>query len=290
MELDTISISTFNKGNGLKTLNDNLLISDNIEHVEELRHPCRLDAITILVCTDGELDCRVNLHDYSVKANNMMVNFPENILQVGSMRNFCGYVLLISTEYINKLQIDIKKKVDSYINLKENPFFSASSEDVANIQGFYELINYNLDIECPEREDILRGLLISLVFKIISIINSKRPDVPLLNDESNIQQYFERFMNLLLTYHSSERSLKFYADKLNITTNYLSCMVKSYSGHSASYWLHEYVILEAKALLKMPGMSIKQVTYRLHFSSQSIFGKYFKKRTGMSPKEYVKGN
>lgn len=46
------------------------------------------------------------------------------------------------------------------------------------------------------------------------------------------------------------------------------------------------MILEAKALLRSTNLTIQQISYELNFTSQSFFGKYFKRLTGMSPKEY----
>ncbi|WP_290101184.1 helix-turn-helix domain-containing protein, partial [Duncaniella muris] len=48
----------------------------------------------------------------------------------------------------------------------------------------------------------------------------------------------------------------------------------------------DYVILEAKNLLRFSGKNIQQVSYELNFPNQSSFGKYFKHLTGFSPSEY----
>ena len=81
--------------------------------------------------------------------------------------------------------------------------------------------------------------------------------------------------------------MSFYAQQLYITTKYLSNIVKEATGRSAAQWIDEFVILEAKNLLRFSGKTIKQVSYELNFSNQSAFGKYFKLITGMSPSEYI---
>ena len=83
-----------------------------------------------------------------------------------------------------------------------------------------------------------------------------------------------------------ERSVTFYAEQLCITPKYFSMLVKKLSGKSAAQWIDNYVILEAKNLLKYSDMSIQEIAYQLNFSTQSFFGKYFKHQTGMSPTEY----
>ena len=57
-------------------------------------------------------------------------------------------------------------------------------------------------------------------------------------------------------------------------------------GRKAFRWIDEYVILEAKNLIKYSDMSIQEISYALNFPNQSFFGKYFKKHAGISPKRY----
>jgi AraC-like DNA-binding protein len=51
-------------------------------------------------------------------------------------------------------------------------------------------------------------------------------------------------------------------------------------------WIEEYTILNAKTLLRTTNLTVGQVSDELNFSSQSDFGKYFKRFTGISPKEF----
>ncbi|WP_288736647.1 helix-turn-helix domain-containing protein, partial [uncultured Parabacteroides sp.] len=99
---------------------------------------------------------------------------------------------------------------------------------------------------------------------------------------------FGLFMQTVLENYKQERSVAFYADKLCVTAKYLSLISKEVSGQPAGNWIDEYVILEAKTLLKSSQMSIQEIADSLNFANQSFFGKYFKHHTGISPKEYRK--
>jgi len=79
-----------------------------------------------------------------------------------------------------------------------------------------------------------------------------------------------------------------YADELNVSRKYLSEVIKKHSGKTASDWISEMVILEAKVLLQNKKMSINQISDLLHFSDQSVFGRFFKNYEGISPLEYRK--
>ena len=96
----------------------------------------------------------------------------------------------------------------------------------------------------------------------------------------------EQFTNLVHENYRRERETAFYAERLNLTPKYLSQVVKTATGKTASEWINDFVILEVKALLKSTNMTIQQICYELNFSSQSFFGKYFKRIAGMSPKMY----
>ena len=97
---------------------------------------------------------------------------------------------------------------------------------------------------------------------------------------------FEQFIRLVGEYHTKYRNVGFYADKLCLTPKYLSKLIKTASGRSAPEWIDSYVILEAKNLLKYSDITIKEIVYRLNFPNQSVFYKFFKARTGMTPSEY----
>ena len=95
-------------------------------------------------------------------------------------------------------------------------------------------------------------------------------------------------MQLVHRHHGSERTVRFYADKLFISPKYLSILIKEATGKSAAEWIDEFVILEAKNLLRFSGKNIQHVAYALNFPNQASFGKYFKHITGMSPSQYLR--
>lgn len=95
-----------------------------------------------------------------------------------------------------------------------------------------------------------------------------------------------KFLALVQEHFRKERFLDFYAAKLEITPKHLSRTVKKQTGYTAVEWIERFVILEAKVLLKSSNLNIQQIADELNFPSQSFFGKYFKKYTGMSPKEF----
>ncbi|MEG0498584.1 MAG: AraC family transcriptional regulator, partial [Alistipes sp.] len=100
------------------------------------------------------------------------------------------------------------------------------------------------------------------------------------------EEYFKQFMLLLADHYKQERSVTFYARQMCITPKYLTTLIKRLSGKSVSGWIDDYVMLEAKTLLKYSTMGIQEISYYLNFPNQSFFGSYFKRNAGMSPSQY----
>ena len=103
---------------------------------------------------------------------------------------------------------------------------------------------------------------------------------------TNKNSIVERFLELVHEHYREERMISYYADRMCLTPKYLSKIVKDNTGRPASEWIENYIILEARAMLQNSDMTIQQIAQSLNFPNQSFFGKYFKRATGMSPKQY----
>jgi len=82
---------------------------------------------------------------------------------------------------------------------------------------------------------------------------------------------------------------KHYARKLNIHPSYLSAVIKSKTGKPVSRWIIDKTLNQAKALLTHSNASVKEIGYQLGFSELAHFSNFFKKNTGVSPKEFKSG-
>lgn len=97
---------------------------------------------------------------------------------------------------------------------------------------------------------------------------------------------YETFVYMAKRNFRSERGLRFYADKLNITTAYLSRTVKEMSGSTVNEYLTSMVYNEICNMLTHTDLSMGEIALKLHFSDQSALSNFFKQRAGMSPMNY----
>lgn len=102
------------------------------------------------------------------------------------------------------------------------------------------------------------------------------------------EQLTDDFFLLLAHYYKKERSVTFYAEKMNRTPKYLSGEIKRITGRSILEWLNEAIVIEMKLQLKTTDRTILQISEELNFSSPSVFVQFFRHHTGMTPLQYRK--
>ena len=86
----------------------------------------------------------------------------------------------------------------------------------------------------------------------------------------------------------NHKNVGFYADKLNITTTYLSAIMNERCGISAKEFLSIYIVLEVKSLLRDSRLNIQEIAILTNFPSQSTLNRFFRQRTGMTLSQYRK--
>lgn len=96
----------------------------------------------------------------------------------------------------------------------------------------------------------------------------------------------ENFKSLVEKKFKEVAAIADYARLLNITPNYLNIAVKKTTGITATEFLHNRIILEAKRLLINNHYDIVQVAFELGFKDASYFSRFFKRLTGMSPSAF----
>lgn len=257
--------------------------------MQVFRFPCRIDAFIIGVGTEGETSVSFNLHEFRLKKDSMFIFTPKNILQVNSQQYFKADVIAISPDFMRRINIDIKNMMPLFLTFVENPTLALTPEESRSMRGMIAQIER--ETRGPETHfsfDIVSGLIAATIYKVGDIMYHYLAEHPegQNNSHNRAEEYFKQFTHLLGEHFREERSVGFYARQLCITPKYLTTLIKRISGKSVSEWIDNYVILEAKTLLKYSNMSVQEIAYYLNFPNQSFFGSYFKRNAGMSPSQY----
>lgn len=259
--------------------------------------PVRFDGMSWILCFSGRLDIEVNLTPASLIPNSIGVTKPGSFIELKDIdwKGLDCYMLFVSSAFIRDINFDLNVLGTlapmGQRGLKENPVITISSEDAALLRDYFDILNHNTrNGDSAYGKSIARCIIAALTYQLIQLVIRRVPDNADSRPKSRRSGYVSDFIQLVHEHHRNERSVAFYADKLFISPKYLSLIIKESLGRSAAEIIDDYVILEAKNLLRFSGKNIQQVSYELNFPNQSSFGKYFKHLTGMSPSEYQRSN
>lgn len=246
--------------------------------------PYRSNYYKIGICLSGRAELKANLETYTVEPNCLIALSPYLIKQW----------TFISGDFTALSLFFTKDFMTSYNNLNPDrfPFFESvaehsfqlSAEQSKNIIASLSFLQQKYDTPNAYRSEILKNLINSFLYEAASIYD--RRAVVLNSMQTRSQLLAVEFKKLVNVHCSTERSVKFYSEKLFLTSNHLTETLKEVTGKTASEWISESVILEAKVLLQNSALSIAQVSDMLHFADPSTFGKFFKNITGLSPVAY----
>ncbi len=280
-------------------LGDDFFIMDvkYSDDLQFLKYPCRSDAYIAIFCKAGGLNVEINLRSYSVTKGTLFVGIPGNIIKINrsTLENEDNYefiVVAISKEYLSSISFDFKKIFDDRLKLLTEPCIQLDSRNIAFCTKYLDLMWEILSSEVPNKRESVGSLIASLFYILGGLMEKSAARTPERSGaavNSRVKLIFEHFMALVTEHHTSERNMAFYASHLGLTPKYLSKLIKQVSGRSAPDWIDSFVILEAKNMLKYTDDSIKEIVFKLHFPNPSVFYKFFKAHTGMTPSEYRNG-
>lgn len=262
-------------------------IFDNVTGpiVSAVNDPVKLSAFTSILVREGSCKAEINFISHEVTAP-CLVNIPSKFFMhpMDVSDDFRASFVVLSSHVIDFMLSNIH---DPYLFslFKRNPILPLSEHQLADMTKLYdELMSIYAD---KSNRYMLQSLIHTMLgFLYKTGINCYEQKEQSTESTATGSRIVDQFLLLMQKHFREERFLNFYADKLGISPKHLSRTIKAETGLSPVEWINRYIILDAKVMLSSSNLNVQQIAEELHFPSQSFFGKYFKKATGMSPKEF----
>lgn len=253
-------------------------------HNEAISKPHKFDFFLVAYHKAGSAILEIDMEKYDLsEPANIIRLLPGQIVAFNNTSpDFDVDVVVMSKSFVDNLLVFANGSVPFSFDKRLNAVVRIGErEKMASM--FIRAIRHILDenAENPYKSKIVQHVLMAIFY---SSENISRTEVE--KPRTNADILSKEFLALVKEHFREERQLKFYADKMCITPRYLSRVVKECTQFSAADWIERFVVLEARALLKSTNMTVQQISDELNFPSQTFFGKYFKRRVGLSPKEY----
>ena len=250
-----------------------------------MHHLWKLEGGAIYFCRKGWAHATINLKDYEIVENTQVVLLPGTIIRInGCSSDFTASFFGFPKEMFMEACMRFEPIFFRFI--KEQPCYVLPQENTGAINGLIRATTaiYN-DRENRFRNQIaknhLQSFMLDIYDKCYRYFGKHKIEGGTRQDE-----IFKSFVSLVHEHCASQREVSFYADKLCISSKYLTGICKAVTGDSAKKIIDDFAILEIKVLLQSTELTVQEIADRLVFPDQSYLGRYFKRHEGMSPKEY----
>ncbi len=245
----------------------------------------------ILFCSEGSAEVTVDLFRGTIQCNTLIFLLPGTTFRLDDRT---ADFRMAYCAFSHDLFLEIAGRFDPvfFRLLGEHPFFVPSEQIAEGARFWFQIVGYTYrDRENRFRDIIIRNRLQNLFLETydkMQRFSERFQERRTFEPSTRQNELLHRFAALVKKYCTREREVSFYADKLCISTRYLSAIVRNTTQEAVKTLIDRAVVLEIKHLLQSTDLSILEIAYRLHFPDQSYLGRYFKKHTGQSPSAFRK--
>lgn len=243
------------------------------------------DSMLAIICIGGTATFTIRLNDYEMEKSGYLVIRPGTPFYIKTKSpDFKIDVIRIGGSIFDELSRNM-------IDLHPEWFIYdyPSNKLPWNKARMFHIIHAYLGSLLTNPKDWYRDQLIKEYLRIFYLEACHIWEESAINANMTVKR--ERvitcaFFRLADSNFREDRKVDSYAEQIGISAKHLAATIKSTTGKYPSDWLDDYVLLEAKKLLRESDDSIQDISFDLNFATPSHFGRFFKSKTGMTPKEF----
>ncbi len=238
--------------------------------------------VYFIIVLQGEAFIKIDGRDYTLRKGILVCLTPGHLLlELSHSHDFLCEHLLFEYDFLSDFPLLLKANVSD--RMGTFPCLLLEPENFSLLTRYYELIADRYHHKCCQTE-VIKGLLFSFILEVSRLYSGQEVDVSL----SRKHELADGFFRLLHQYYKEERTATFYAGKLCITDKHLLRTIKEMTGNTFYFWVTDFIIKEAKLLLKSTEKSVTEITEELQLPNSSFFARFFRKHTGKSPLQFRK--
>ena len=257
----------------------------------------------ILICRKGKAMLNVNYKDWELCEGAVITLFPNDVVELKvdgdckspetengdckspqTANSFQAEILKYNPSLLREASLQLEQTV--YSSLREDRCRQDTPVVTNIINGMFGLLKVYFDqSECTCISQLVLCQLKAFFIGFHEYLQRNPQYRPDEVKSYRVRELFNRFMMLLEKDCKISRDVNYYAEKLNISSKYLTNIVSQVTGHTPKTIIDQYVILQLKLHLKRSTQSIKEMAWEFHFVDVSFFCRYFKKHTGLTPQQ-----
>ena len=219
----------------------------------------------------------------SFSKNDIYTYYPGSLIHIIDVSDdFKSICLFVDEQMTHNAQAFRNLLKASMIPLSQfgKSKLSLTKDDANRVHSVMMLISEYISQTLSLKNEILEMLYSVFIDDLISIQAFEKTRFSISKQSEEI---FISFYALLQKNYIEQHNIGFYADSLNITTTYLSRIVKTISGRTVMEYINEMLAIEATWLIKSTNLTVAQIADRLNFSTSAAFDKFYKRMRGCPP-------
>lgn len=248
--------------------------------------PMRFDGLLMLLIEEGEMRVAIDLDEYTLTPGTLLTIHPRHFLRSISLApGLKARGLACSHAVVDMVLPKITDMIPILVEQQNVPLTRLNQKEAEGIIAFHDFIASKLS---EPRSYFLKHKIICVLqaalYELLDVRIGRAGGME--RSISREQEIMAQFIASVAENFKTERHIDFYASQLCISKKHLSATVKKTSGRTPGEWIEQYVMMEAKVLLRTTDLTIQQIAAELNFATQGFFGKYFRCRAGISPSAY----
>lgn len=222
---------------------------------------------------------------YSTSENTVIFLSPYQVFSWIEKPKFCRILSFHSDFYcIEYHKYEVACNGLLFNNAYLKPYITVSDILLHRLYQIIESIK-NENTSDKQQQPFTSSIIKSYLQLLLALCSRQKDSLEGKHYTSVDKQAF-MFEQLLEQYHTKERSVQFYADKIGMSAELLSRKSKQAFGKPPTKLIQDRVIIAAKRLLHLTDKNIKEIAALLNFQDEFYFSRYFKQATGLSPKHF----
>ncbi|MBT1690238.1 helix-turn-helix domain-containing protein [Dawidia soli] len=245
---------------------------------ENVRDSHRDDHYMFIIQQHGRFVWEFDFQEVVLKDASLSYVIPGQVHRYVSFHRTAGWFVFVAPDLIDSTYREI---FDAYLH---------SGQGVPLKKGDAVFTTTLLLVEMLDREPQLfrerlsRSLVDTLAGMVASRIAEAKDTVAIIGGPK--YHTVLRFKKLVKAHCKEKKQVQDYAALLHITPLYLNEVVKDLTGFSASYWIQQEILLEAKRMLRYAVLDIKQIAFDLGYADHAYFSRFFRKHTGVTATDF----
>lgn len=266
------------------------------EKIEEIKLTCGFYSVMFKNHCANKLKYGKEYYDF--QEGTLMCIAPNQIITIENDANsenadIVGWGLFFHPDLIRGTSLGNKIKEYTFFSYEVNEALHLSDKEK---QTLWDCV-YKLENELSENIDLHSQTLITSNIELLLNYCARYYDRQFITRKKVNTNLLRKFETILNSYFNSNDqqykklpSVKYFAELLFLSPNYLSDLLKKETGKTAQEYLHYYLIEEAKNNLLNTNDPINEIAFNLGFEYPQYFSKLFKSKTGMTPLAFRKMN